>query len=469
MQVKKIISFAIGPLSVAVIGLFTLPLIAWFYSPEDIGRFSMLQVVLSLVFLIYGGGLDQAYMREYHEDEKKGPLFKAVVTPGLILLILTMLFLMISPWVLSQIVFDESALLINFMLYLIVLISFINRFLTLILRMKELGMVYSAVQILPKLLFITILILFIFTKEEFVFEDLMIANTWALLITFMFIVFKTKNDWMEAFNSTIDWTRQKRLFVYAIPLIGAGIAFWGLTTIDKVLLKSISGLHELGVYSVAVNFAGAALLLQVIFSTVWAPLVYKWAKQGVDSQKIKDVMDYTVVGIVLIWSVLGMFSWVFTFLLPLEYSEVKNIVLAVVAYPLLHTLSESSGIGIGIVRKTIYTFFAALVSFSINVVLNYLLIPDYGAKGSAVSLAISFFIYFMIRAEVSAKIWCSFERRRMYIMVSALSLVSCIINLNYFEYYYISLAYLILALCGIYLFRVEVNTILGIFLKKLNL
>ena len=66
---------------------------------------------------------------------------------------------------------------------------------------------------------------------------------------------------------------------YGLPLAFGNLAYWGLTSIDRFVLKNISGLDELGIYSMAVSFGAVALIFQSVFSTIWAPLVFKWVEE----------------------------------------------------------------------------------------------------------------------------------------------------------------------------------------------
>ena len=44
MNARKVLAFSVGPIGAAALGLITLPIVAWLFSPEDIGRLTMLQV-----------------------------------------------------------------------------------------------------------------------------------------------------------------------------------------------------------------------------------------------------------------------------------------------------------------------------------------------------------------------------------------------------------------------------------------
>lgn len=429
MNTRKVLAFSVGPIGAAFLGVITLPIVAWLFSPEDIGRLTMLQVTVSFFLLLFSLGLDQAYVREFHEVQDKPGLLKSVFIPSFLILVLALVGLMLSPWSPSLLLFGIDSLFLTVLLYAAILLAFGSRFLSLILRMQERGLAFSMSQLLPKLLFLVIVLGYVWLGAEAVFDNLIMANFLSLLAVFIVYAWNTRKDWLSAFSATIDKAKQSQMIRYAIPLIGSGVAFWGLTAMDKVFLRSLSSLGELGIYSVAVSFAGAALVFQAIFSTVWVPVVYKWAAEGVEPQKIKNVMDYVTLAVIVIWSLAGMFSWVVTYILPPEYVSVQYILLVAMAYPLLYTLSESTGVGIGIKRKTMFSLLAAVVALVINAIANWLLIPIYGAAGAAMGSALAFFVFFIIRTEVSSKIWESFERQRMYGFVLLLFAVSIFVNL----------------------------------------
>ncbi|MDZ7925029.1 MAG: oligosaccharide flippase family protein, partial [Marinagarivorans sp.] len=88
MNIKVILAFSIGPVGSAALGFVTVPLLAWFFSSEDLGRLNIAQMLYSLVVMIFALGLDQAYVREHHSSQNKSLLFKQCFLPGCALLLL---------------------------------------------------------------------------------------------------------------------------------------------------------------------------------------------------------------------------------------------------------------------------------------------------------------------------------------------------------------------------------------------
>ncbi len=429
MTPKKIAAFALGPLGGAMLGLITVPIVAWFFPPEDIGRLSMLHVTLSFSILLFSLGLDQAYVREFHETVDKPALLKGAFLPGLTLLTAAITLLIFLPWSISELLFGIESKFLTGLLIAAIFLQFSSRFLSLILRMQEKGLAYSMSQVLPKFFFLGVLGCYFLFSVEAIFENLMIANLLSLLAVFLIYTWNTRSDWLAALTASVDRSKQKEMISFGLPLIGSGIAFWGLTAMDKFFIRVFSSFEELGIYSVAISFAALALVFQSIFSTVWAPIVYKWASEGIDPNKIKDVTDYSTLAVITIWSLAGMFSWLVTYILPSKYEQVQYILLATMAYPLLYTLSEATGVGIGIKRKTAYAMLAAFVALLLNAIGNWYLVPKHGATGAAIASAIAFLAFFIVRTEASARLWQSFERLRMYSLVVCMIIFSSAINL----------------------------------------
>ncbi len=434
MTPKKIAAFALGPIGAAAVGFFTLPLITWFFSQEDVGRVAMLNVAISFSTLFFSLGLDQAYVREFHETKDKPQLLKETATPGLVCLLLSLLLLLTLDNHISLYLFGLDSFALSALVAIAVVANFVSRFLSLILRMNERGLAYSASQILPKLLLVVVIlgyVAFDATKD-------IVNLLWATVVSASFVcgvyAWNTRREWLLAIRAKFDFNQLKSLLRYSLPLIFGGLAFWGLTATDKILLKAFSTFEQLGVYSVAVSFAAAATILQSVFSTVWAPAVYKWVAAGEGVEKIHKVSRYVLLAVVALFCLAGLFSWLVTLVLPDSYAEVQWIVIPCLGYPLLYTLSETTVVGIGITRRSGFAMLAATIAFIFNAVAGWLLIPLYGAAGAAISTCLAFVIFLILRTEFSIHLWQPIPRRLLYsytILVVTGAVVSCIYGNNF--------------------------------------
>lgn len=465
MTRNKILAYAVGPIGAAAMGFITLPLITWFYSVEDIGRISMLQVVVSFSILLFCLGLDQAYVREYHEYEIKPKLFKTVLLPCLVASTITFSTVFIFDSQLISIwLYDIPSTYLTIISIICFLLSLISRFLSLILRMEERALAYSMSQLLPKILFVGFILSTVWlglTKDAY---NLITAHTMSITAIFFVFTWNTRKEWLASLKYKINSEELKGLLSFGLPLVIGGLASWGLKVMDKLFLRSMSSFTELGVYSVAASIAGVAAIFAGIFNTIWAPLVYKWVKEGADLAKIDEISEYLLAAIYFVTVLSGLFSWVLPYFLPKEYAAIQYLITACLLGPLFYTLSETTAVGITIVRKTGLSMIAPIGAMIVNIFGNYLLVPRYGAGGAAISTAIAFWIFYILRTEISRRVWRDFPSMKIYTTVSILLMVSISNVVFYNENLYFIMIWLFLLAVGTIFFKESIS----LFIKKIK-
>ena len=375
----------------------------------------MLQVFSSLVVLLFSLGLDQAYVREYHEVTDKLVLFKSSIVPGLLLLLVANLGLsLLAPGLIADLLFKIDNKHLSFMVALCLVMAFISRFLSLILRMQERGLAFSMSQVLPKLLFLIVIGGFVGLVGKHSLIELVVAHTASYTLVTIVFAWNTRSEWQGVTRTHIDRQQLGKMIKFGAPLILGGLTSWGMMVADKLFLRNYSTFAELGIYSVAASFGAAAIIFQSIFSTVWVPTVYKWAALGVNDDKIDRVTECVLAVVVFIFALCGLFSWLIQFMLPAKYLSVQYIVVSCVACPLYYTLSETTAVGLGVSRRSSLSMLASLSAAIVSFVANFLLVPRYGASGAAIASALAFWSFFLFRTELAIIAWRPLPRVKLY-------------------------------------------------------
>ncbi len=419
MNIRTTLAFSIGPIVTAGLGLVTVPAIAWIFPPADVGRLNIVQIAVSFGVLLFNLGLDRAYVREYHEWSDRGALLKACFVPGFALMLLTMLVTLPFDQRIADWLFGLRHIVYYWVLVACVMASFISRFLSLILRMQDRGLAFSMSQVLPKVLLLLLVGALAFPVFSKSFGELEIAYLASLLSVLLIYSWNTWREWRPALRATVSRAQVRGLLGYGVPLIFAGVAYWGLDATSTLTLRSLSTLSELAVYSVSMSFAGVGVVFQTIFTVLWAPLVYKWVAHGVDMRRVDHIAQQALAVVCVIWVLSGVFSWLTDFVLPARYLQVKYFVLCCIGEPLLYTLSEVTCVGIGITRRTMLSLWSTIVALTVNVAVSIWLVPKYGAAGAVVANAVAFLVFFIARTEASAYVWRSFPRARLYAFATA--------------------------------------------------
>lgn len=418
MNLNKIIKFSIGPIGGSLIGLVTIPFLTSAFNMEDIGKFNFFQIILSFCLLLIVLGLDQAFVREFHASRDHVRLLKACFAPGFVLMLMCGAVTIMFGTQLSQFLYDSPNPVFYWLNLASVVVAFVSRFLSLILRMQERGLEFSMSQVIPKALFLGILGIIV----TFDLPRNFLTLLWAFFVSSIAVVstylWTTRQQWRPAIAAQIDTQQVQSLLHFGVPLIFSGFAYWGLVATSSIALRSLSTFSELGIYSVTSSIAGIAAIFQSIFSVVWAPIVYKWVAEGVDVSRIDRVTRQALAVVCGIFLSCGMFSWLADYLLPEQYKIVKYLVLCAIVQPLLYTLSEITCVGIGITRRTMLAIWVTLAALCANILLNLWLVPLHGATGAVIANAVAYLIYFVARTEASAYAWRNFPRARLYFFSS---------------------------------------------------
>jgi O-antigen/teichoic acid export membrane protein len=414
LNLKNISAFSVGTLGAAVAGIITIPLLTWLVSPEDIGRFNIYQLIIGFGVLFLSLGLDQTFARYYNENVDRYRLLLDCYLPGAFIFLLALIPIVWMRDEVSQFLYGEVKSSHVVFTALSVFVMYLLRISSVILRMNGNGVLYSINQVLPKGLLCVLLVLNFFLSGYSNFSTVLLLSFVALLVVipqFTSVVF-----------TYIKLNREGAAVVVGRRL--SSLIYWAVTAIGSVLLKDMVGLDELGLYAVAINLAGVAVVFQNILSVVWVPIVYKWVSSNEDLSRIDRVLSVVLFFVLVLTSLVGVFSGLIDLLLPADYSEVKYLLTCAVLQPFFYALSEVSGIGVSVVKKTYLNVVGNFCVLILCFACAYFLIPLYGAAGAIMSNTIAFFVFLIFRTEFSARYWRDIPRRKLYLSTLACACLS---------------------------------------------
>ncbi|ENM5783880.1 polysaccharide biosynthesis C-terminal domain-containing protein [Vibrio mimicus] len=415
MNLKKIFTFSIGPLGSAFLGFLTLPLLSWSYDKSVVGQYSLFQAIVSFFLMAFVLGLDMIYMREYNESNKK----KLLLSELTLFCILSSLFAFLVFF--FFIIFNNVNVDIfgGWIVIFFILASVIGlvaiRFLSVWFRMEDDAITFSLSQLIQKMaLLILVVVSFIFDWSKSSIELILIYLV-SILLTFSYLFFKFKIITCYSLLNVSNSINAGLLFLpRAIPIMLGSLAYWGMLYFDKLFISYYLDFEELAVYSMATSFSSVGLVLQIIFTTVWSPSVYKSVSEGNTNDLLTPTINKLIVGTLFYIGIVGIFSPLATRILPETYSSIQEILMISMIVPVINVFSEATAIGLHVVRKTGYLMLSSIVACLCNCLGNYLLIPFMGLKGAAISTLLSLLVFALLRTEISYRIWFRFSRLRIY-------------------------------------------------------
>lgn len=404
---KKFLEFAIGNGIVLVLGFFSTFIIGRTIDPTQNGKASMFITYTSLIVLVLTMGIDQAYIRFYNDENDEGKrllLRKSVKIPILMTFIIGGIITLFYK-IISNIMVDETSLLLVILLVINSLFSIIWNFAMINVRMKQKGKVYSFLNAANKGIYILLIIIFYYIfKGDYI--TLILATVISNIIMVIVTVFYEKEDWFKKVKLNSMNTTMKEVVVYGVPFIFSMAIIWVFQSIDRIFIKAFSDFEQVGLYSGAMNIVSLLTAVQGGFTTFWTPVAYeKFSKEPEDKEFFTNVNQ--VVSIVMLILSIGLISTkdILIMILGKKYEGAQYIFPFLILMPIMYTISETTVLGINFKKKTKYHIYIAIVSAISNIIGNFILVPVYGAKGAAISTGLSYVIFFFARTYFAKRFY----------------------------------------------------------------
>lgn len=400
--IVKLSTFSIGPIIAAIIGVIFVPIITRFVEPHLYGQLAMFITGTSLVSMIMFLGTDQAFVRDYSISKDTGKLwFNSFSLPFMFSLFLAVIAVIYRETI-SLLLFDTYHFIPSLLFALMLPILVIERYVLLSVRMYEVGRFYSILTITTKMVTVVITIFLVFFFGPGLIQLILpitLASLVIIIISMLSVYRPIVTSW------ALDKQILKRQLKFGLPLVLSTAQFWVLNSLDKLALRTWSSYTEIGIYAAGFSLVIPLLIIKNSFTTFWAPMRYRWIEEGVSYKRFQKVTDSATLFMILIFAIMLPLRWLIIYLLGPDYREAVKLVPLVLVFPMMYTLSETTSMGISFSRKTYWDIVSTGFAAVVNIIGNWMLVPDFGALGAAISTAASFIIFFWIRTIISNKLW----------------------------------------------------------------
>ncbi len=458
---KNMVGFSLNTWIGFAIGLIASPIATRLFSVDEMGKLNMFSLYASLFAATAYLGLDQAYVRFFREppagSTSKG-LFtfcaSSSLTFGLVAALIALPFWRgVSAQVATQ---PDMVVYLCLVVYSLCLIAF--RYLSLSYRMEQNARLYTiqgVMQVLlTKIVYLTIAFRSAQAKLSIVMLTLLMA---AFTLAFAFVQ-RRRVD--RHFLTQVNAPFLKEVGAYAAPLIPLAIMSWLNNSVSVLVLRNLMSVAAVGVYTSGLVLASTINLIQTGFNTYWAPYVYENYQRN-DQRRfftVHRLMACLLTGFGLTMTLLQ--APVYLLLGPAFRGSAVYFPFLFLT-PISYCLSETTGMGIGIAKKSYWNTLIFMISALVSLGLSYLLIPLWQDAGAAMAAAGGAMVALGIRTLVGERYYKAIASYRYLGYSLGLMLLAAVANYALSAnavVKYIALA-AIYAL-ALYLFRREIATLL---------
>lgn len=389
----------------SIIGFLTLPFLTNFFPPREYGNYVLVMSTVNFLGTIINSMWGPAIVRffvVFKEEDRLKQYYDTIIGGYLIsLLLITIAFI----GILELFKTDLDPFLYRLMIFgIFFLISTSYYSITRrLLNAKEKSGLYSIFTVITSILsFLLGISVVIFFKTDI--SGFILGNIMAYIILFPFMyytsfegVFFGKNFQKSTFFNFMD---------FGFPLLISGFSAWILSISDRYILNFFKGSLEVGIYSASYTLSEYAItIIWTLFITASYPLVVKmWETKGHDDTQ-KYITHLTRYFILIAFpAALGLSilsKSAITIVTSPSYYEGYIIVPLISFGAFLLGLQWFAQLGIVLNNKTTETAKMVFIAGISNIILNFILIPELGYFGAAISTLIAYMILLVLCVKIS--------------------------------------------------------------------
>lgn len=386
----------------AGIPFFLLPFLTQYLSPEDYGILSNFNAFAQLLIPFVGINLMSSVQIQYLKSEidNKDYISTGVRFNVFLAAIFSVIIFLSSPYL--EFLTGVPAFYLSF-LGIYAFSNVVIEVLLAIWRMEDKPIFYGVFRISRTAIEVSLIIFFVVAMGlnfEGSIYGMMIAYVLGLFAALLILTKK------KLLFGTQNKSYLRHAINYGVPLIPHALSGIIIMFSDKLILTYYHGLSVNGVYSVGFLIGQAIGLLQNSFNQAWLPWVFQRLKSEDEQSKYKMVkVTYLyfvgILGAVLILWLLTPF--VFS-MLGKEFRSGMSLVLWVGLGFAFNGMYKMVSVYIFYAERTKLIASMSFMAATINLILNFALIPKYSAEGAAFATLIAMFIQFVLTWWLSTKV-----------------------------------------------------------------
>ncbi|RJO70201.1 MAG: hypothetical protein C4523_05725 [Myxococcales bacterium] len=380
--------YGLGFVGTSALALLLTPLYTRFIAPDGYGRLRLVGITLQLVSIAASLGLVESLFRFFYQQADRAEA-RALTSTIFVSLVVSLalfalpLFALAGP--LAALVLDDAAFAGYFRIAAATLVvSGLTAFVMALLRIEERSGWYVALSIAQIGGALSLNIFFVVVLAagvEGVLWATLAANVFAFVLAAPYLARR------------IAPTFDRRLFAEALsfggPLVPASLAAYLISSSSLYFLRAFSTFDETGVFSLALQFGSAISILVVTpFDMTWSPMKYKLAQEPGAGTVYGNVLVYFA--LVVLWSVIGLAALIDDAMVIAIDARYRSAALYIGAIGLCHALFgvyRIVSLGLDLAKKTSRRAAIIVFSLAVNLGLNFLLAPPFGAWGAVAALA----------------------------------------------------------------------------------
>jgi O-antigen/teichoic acid export membrane protein len=241
------------------------------------------------------------------------------------------------------------------------------------------------------------------------------------------------------------------LLKYSLPLMPVLFIAQINTALPKIAINEYLNYSQVGIYAAAYSIVAVISVVQSGINVYWAPFVF----ENYADRPLLLLRGHLFVTFAM--SLFGLFVVLFQDIVYLligeSYRAGQQFFALLLFSSVCYTISETTGIGINISKKTYLNAVVYILTVATTFVACFLLIPKFGLLGAAMSVGVAALVMLIVKTIIGEKYYKVVEKPVKSFSAPLLFLLAVGINTAFFNDFWIrtvTTAISIVVLCVIY-------------------
>ena len=403
--VKNSIIYTIGIILPQAVGFLLLPIITRYLTPEDYGVVSSMGVLGGVLIIFLTLAVDRSIYRLYYDygSAEKKEIYLGTISISLFITSTIGVFILFVFHDYVAFIF-KSIPFFPYYVY-IILATYFSIFLIvpqIYYMITEQATKFFLLSVGLSFLNIALILWFIVGLERGA-EGYLGARVVANLLFVPLSLFILK----KIVNFKFDLQMLKNGLSFSLPIIPTLLSAWILDLSDRIFIERYFTLQDVGIYSLGYQIALVVTVIAGGIHTAYFPFFFKLANSDNQENSKKTLYHTNTIYILIVLLTVFLISFfskeIVTIMIAHEYLEAYKIIPLIAIGYLFCQTQGILNLYIQQEKKTKALMYIVLGAAGINVLLNFLLVPKYGAYGAAYATIMSFAILAFIEYQYSKK------------------------------------------------------------------
>ena len=260
---------------------------------------------------------------------------------------------------------------------------------------------FARINWVPKLLVLILTVVLVVLLSLGLYGALLATTAGSLVMS---VVFASKGKFVEHFTLNFNWKLIKAMcglgMIYALAVLMLQLNY----KIDIILLNKLASSYDVGIYSKGASLMEYLWQIPMLFSAVTFARSAAAKNKADFSRKVTQLLRISLVLVCVAAAVLAIFATLIILtLFGREFQASATVLRVLLPGVVLLTVLKVVNMDLAGRGKPWICIWAMLPALAVNVILNFVLIPPYGANGAALASTVSYFLGGVLTWLVYAK------------------------------------------------------------------